>query len=59
MGKSDVSTEEQLREFWENQGDSVGVPEGVRELLNTAFSNVPVSSFPKLACGKGIDKSSL
>lgn len=58
MGKSDVSTEEQLQEFWESQGDSVGVPEGVRELLNTAFANVPISSFPKLACGKGIYQSS-
>lgn len=47
--------EEQLQALWEEQGETiVGVPEGVRDLLNSAFAQVPVLSFPKLPYGKGI-----
>lgn len=44
----------QLRDFWEEHGDRRGVPQGVRDLLNAAFTKVPVSSFPDLPSGKGI-----
>ena len=54
MGHNDTSMEEQLQRMWAEQGENVGVPEEVRKLLNSAFTNVPVSSFPKLACGKGM-----
>lgn len=43
----------QLRDFWEEHGDKRGVPQGVRDLLNAAFTKVPVSSFPDLPSGKG------
>lgn len=53
MGVNDNSMEQQLERLWEEQGENVGVPQKVRELLNAAFTKVPVSSFPKLPCGKG------
>jgi len=43
----------QLRDLWEENGDKRGVPEGVRDLLNAAFTRVSVSSFPDLPSGKG------
>lgn len=52
MGLGDKSMEEQLRELWEEHGDNPGVPQSVRDLLNSAFRKVPVSQFPKLP-GKG------
>jgi hypothetical protein len=56
MGRSDEKPmEEQLQALWEEQGEMiVGVPQGVRDLLNSAFAQVPVLSFPKLPYGKGI-----
>lgn len=53
MGHNDTSMEEQLERLWREQGENVGVPEEVRRLLNSAFTKVPVSSFPRLSCGKG------
>jgi hypothetical protein len=53
MGSSDKAIDEQLQELWEEQGEKIGVPQGVRDLLNSAFAKVPVSSFPKLPYGKG------
>jgi hypothetical protein len=53
MGSSDKPIDEQLQELWEEQGEKIGVPQGVRDLLNSAFAKVPVSSFPKLPYGKG------
>ncbi len=51
----DKPMEEQLQALWEEQGEmTVGVPQGVRDLLNSAFAQVPVLSFPKLPYGKGI-----
>lgn len=53
MGSGDKAIDEQLQELWEEQGEKIGVPQGVRDLLNSAFAKVPVSSFPKLPYGKG------
>lgn len=54
MGHNDTSMEEQLQRLWAEEGENVGVPQNVRRLLNSAFKKVPVSSFPKLPCGKGM-----
>ncbi len=53
MGSSDKPIDEQLQELCEEQGEKRGVPRGVRDVLNSAFAKVPVSSFPKLPYGKG------
>ncbi|KAG0575856.1 hypothetical protein KC19_5G035800 [Ceratodon purpureus] len=45
----------QLRDFWAEHGDKRGVPQGVRDLLNNAFTKVPVSSFPDLPSGKVVE----
>ena len=47
----------QLRDLWEENGDKRGVPEGVRDLLNAAFTRVSVSSFPDLPSGKGTNNA--
>lgn len=57
MGVNDNTMEQQLERLWEEQGENVGVPQKVRELLNAAFTKVPVSSFPKLPCGKVLEIS--
>ncbi|CAM6014128.1 unnamed protein product [Sphagnum balticum] len=59
MGRSDDKPmEEQLQALWEEQGEMiVGVPQGVRDLLNSAFAQVPVLSFPKLPYGKVLEIS--
>ncbi|CAK9195329.1 unnamed protein product [Sphagnum troendelagicum] len=57
MGSSDKPIDEQLQELWEEQGEKRGVPQGVRDLLNSAFAKVPVSSFPKLPYGKVVEIS--
>jgi hypothetical protein len=44
---------QQLEELWTLNGEKRGVPQGIRRLLNTAFTNVQVSSFPDLPSGKG------
>jgi hypothetical protein len=44
---------QQLEELWTQNGEKRGVPQGIRRLLNTAFTNVQVSSFPDLPSGKG------
>lgn len=49
--------DEQLQELWEEQGEKIGVPQAVRDLLNSAFAKVPVSSFPKLPYGKVVEIS--
>jgi hypothetical protein len=36
MGSSDKPMDEQLQELWEEQGEKIGVPQGVRDLLNSA-----------------------
>jgi hypothetical protein len=58
MGRSDDKPmEEQLQALWEEQGEMiVGVPQGVRDLLNSAFAQVPVLSFPKVPNGKGYNQ---
>ena len=48
----------QLRDFWAEHGDRRGVPQGVRDLLNAAFTKVPVSSFPDLPSGRGTHRPS-
>ncbi|CAK9197873.1 unnamed protein product [Sphagnum jensenii] len=58
MGSDDKPMEEQLQALWEEQGEMiVGVPQGVRDLLNSAFAQVPVLSFPKLPYGKVLEIS--
>ncbi|KAH9548900.1 hypothetical protein CY35_11G111500 [Sphagnum magellanicum] len=59
MGRSDDKPmEEQLQALWEEQGEMiVGVPQGVRDLLNSAFAQVPVLSFPKVPNGKVLEIS--
>jgi hypothetical protein len=44
---------QQLEELWTQNGEKRGVPQSIRRLLNTAFTNVQVSSFPDLPSGKG------
>jgi hypothetical protein len=53
MGSSDKPMDEQLQHLWEEQGEKIGVPQGVRDLLNSTLAKVPVSSFPKLPYGTG------
>jgi hypothetical protein len=36
MGSSDKPMDEQLQELWEKQGEKIGVPQGVRDFLNSA-----------------------
>ncbi len=36
MGSSDKPMDEQLQELWEKQGENIGVPQGVCDLLNLA-----------------------
>ncbi|CAK9257606.1 unnamed protein product [Sphagnum jensenii] len=57
MGSSDKPIDEQLQELCEEQGEKRGVPRGVRDVLNSAFAKVPVSSFPKLPYGKVVEIS--
>jgi CBS domain-containing protein len=46
---------QQLEELWTQNGEKRGVPQGIRRLLNTAFTNVQVSSFPDLPSGKVVE----
>jgi hypothetical protein len=36
MASSDKPMDEQLQELWEEQAKKIGVPQGVRDLLNSA-----------------------
>ncbi|KAL3679894.1 hypothetical protein R1sor_022850 [Riccia sorocarpa] len=56
--KNDHSSEE-LMKLWEEHQNyfGKGVPPGMREILNDAFSKVPVSSFPDLPSGEVIEIS--
>ncbi len=36
MGSNDKPMDEQLQELWEEQGERIGVPQGVHDLLNSA-----------------------
>ncbi|CAK9215786.1 unnamed protein product, partial [Sphagnum troendelagicum] len=46
---------QQLEELWTQNGEKRGVPQSIRRLLNTAFTNVQVSSFPDLPSGKVVE----
>lgn len=51
----DNHSREELMKLWEEHDNffGKGIPPGVQEILNNAFSKVPVSSFPDLPSGEG------
>jgi len=48
MGSSDKPMGEQLRKFWEQQGEKRGVPHEVHDILNSEIAGLPVWSVVKL-----------
>ncbi|CAM6099456.1 unnamed protein product [Calypogeia fissa] len=55
----DTDMKDKLLEIWEQheKAGAKGVPPGVQELLNSAFANVLVSSFPDLPSGEVVEVS--
>ncbi|BBN17572.1 hypothetical protein MPTK1_7g15460 [Marchantia polymorpha subsp. ruderalis] len=55
----DNHSREELMKLWEEHDNffGKGIPPGVQEILNNAFSKVPVSSFPDLPSGEVVEVS--